>query len=49
MHIYGGYVDLKGSNSELWTFDFGEYISIAVLLVVQKIHLYEYFNMYLCD
>ncbi len=25
MHIYGGYRDLKGSSSELWTFDFGKY------------------------
>ena len=24
MHIYGGYQDLKGSSSELWTFDFGK-------------------------
>ncbi|CAM5999427.1 unnamed protein product, partial [Sphagnum balticum] len=23
MHIYGGYQDLRGSSSEIWTFDFG--------------------------
>ena len=26
MHVYGGYVDLKGSSSELWTLDFGEIV-----------------------
>lgn len=24
MHVYGGYQDLRGSSSELWTFDFSE-------------------------
>ena len=24
MHVYGGYKDLKGSTSALWTFDFGK-------------------------
>ena len=24
MHVYGGYQDMKGSISQLWTFDFGE-------------------------
>ena len=24
MHVYGGYVDLKGSSGEMWTLDFGE-------------------------
>ena len=28
MHIYGGYMDLKGSTSELWTFDFGEFLAL---------------------
>ncbi|XP_074659579.1 uncharacterized protein LOC141912255 isoform X2 [Tubulanus polymorphus] len=23
MHIYGGYIDLKGSNSDMWTYNFG--------------------------
>ncbi|UYV60304.1 hypothetical protein LAZ67_1000784 [Cordylochernes scorpioides] len=23
MHVYGGYQDLRGSSSELWSFDFG--------------------------
>ncbi len=25
MHVYGGYQDLRGSSSELWTFDFSEF------------------------
>lgn len=25
MHIYGGYQDLRGSSSELWTFDFSKF------------------------
>ena len=24
MHVYGGYQDMKGSISQLWTFDFGK-------------------------
>lgn len=24
MHLYGGYQDLKGSSSELWSFHFGK-------------------------
>ena len=23
LHIYGGYIDLKGSTNEIWTFDLG--------------------------
>ena len=26
MHVYGGYVDLKGSSGELWTLDFGKIV-----------------------
>ena len=32
MHVYGGYEDLRGSSSELWTFDFGK-INVARLTV----------------
>lgn len=24
LHVFGGYQDLRGSSSELWTFDLGE-------------------------
>lgn len=25
IHVFGGYQDLRGSSSELWTFDLGEF------------------------
>ncbi|CAG2164458.1 unnamed protein product [Oppiella nova] len=38
MHVYGGYQDLRGSSSELWTFDFSAALS---LFSEQKLrHLY---------
>ena len=33
MHVYGGYQDLRGSSSELWTFDFSEFYWITTYLL----------------
>ena len=31
MYIYGGYVDMKGSSGELWSFDFGNLTSSKLI------------------
>ena len=40
MHIYGGYVDLKGSTSEMWSFDFGKYSGLPQNLKMSHNVLY---------
>ena len=37
MHVYGGYQDLRGSSSELWTFDFSEFIGSQ--LIMRSLHI----------
>ena len=37
MHVYGGYQDLRGSSSELWTFDFSEFYCIEEWIIVSSV------------
>ena len=39
LYIYGGYQDLKGSSSELWSFHFGKNFLFLSLLYMHSIYI----------